>query len=446
MKSEPTIFALASGMGKSAVAVIRISGPKTWNILCAMTTSAPSPRKAALRSIVDPQTAELIDRGLILWFPGPQSFTGEDCAELQVHGSRAVVKALLRSLAAFDGARLALPGEFARRALIHGKMDLIAIEALADLVNAETEQQRRLATLSASGELQGTVETLRHEIVDLMANIETELDFSDEGDLPSDLGAQIGGRILEVEKRLQGLRATHDKAELIRDGLTVLIAGPPNAGKSSLLNSLARRDVAIVSEYAGTTRDLIEVRLDLDGFPVNLIDTAGIRDGLDPIEQEGIKRALTKALSADLVLWLSPIDGPLTEPPEALSQRPLWRVATKIDLDEAGGSTGKSTMVDRAQYSISAKSGNLENLILGLQEFASENMKVEGSQVVANERQLQALDMALEALKGARRPRLPLEFLAEDLRRACFALESLIGKVGVEDLLDSLFTRFCIGK
>lgn len=440
-----TIYALASGSGKAAVAVIRISGPSVASLLRAMIKSIPTPRVAALRPIVEPTSGEIIDHGLVLWFPAPHSFTGEDCAELQIHGSRAAVQAVLRLLGQFPGARLALPGEFARRAFANGKMDLIGIEALGDLIAAETEQQRRLATIGASGSLQQLIGGLRQRIVDLMAIVETDLDFSDEEDRPEDLISQVQKSLAAVQSELEVLRSSHDCSELIRDGLTVLIAGPPNAGKSSLLNSLAKREAAIVSEYAGTTRDIIEVRMDLGGFPVNLIDTAGIRESQDPIEREGIKRALAKSQSADLVLWLVPLDFADVEPPEELLRRPLWRVATKSDLSKQD--VPIELAAEEGEFPLSVKSGlNIELLIERLQAFANENMTLSGSTVLANERQLHAVELALDALADARRVNVPLEILAEDLRRVCFALESLIGKVGVEDILDSLFSRFCIGK
>ena len=250
-------------------------------------------------------------------------------------------------------------------------------------------------------------------------------------------------RLAAIQSELEVLRSSHDRAELIRDGLTVLIAGPPNAGKSSLLNSLARREAAIVSEYAGTTRDIIEVRMDLGGFQVNLIDTAGIRESDDPIEREGIKRALAKSESADLVLWLVPLDFGDVEPPEELLRRPLWRVATKSDLC----TQDVADSPEEGVFPLSVKSGlNIELLIERLHAFADENMTLSGSLVLANERQLHAVELALDALGDARRANIALEILAEDLRRVCFALESLIGKVGVEDILDNLFSRFCIGK
>jgi tRNA modification GTPase len=435
-----TIYALASGIGKSAIAVIRISGPATGAVLRRLTGRMPAARVATVKAISDPSSGELLDQGVVLWFPGPKSFTGEDSAELQIHGSRATVRALLRALSSQPELRLAGPGEFARRALANGKMDLIAIEALGDLIEAETEVQRRLAITASSGVLQDLVERLRRDVIGLMSLIEAELDFSDEGDTPTNLIEKLHGRIPALEATLRTLKSGHERAQLIRDGLTVVIAGPPNAGKSSLLNSLARRDVAIVSEYAGTTRDLIEVRLDLGGFPVNLIDTAGIRESLDPIEQIGISRALARSHQADLVLWLVPVDASDRQPPAELLRRPLWRVTTKIDLLTAPCDVGEDISLSVKQE------GTIQGLIDRLREFADEAMSLDDSAVIANERQRIAADQALDALTDAGKQNLPPELVAENLRRVLFALESLIGKVGVEDVLDHLFSRFCIGK
>ena len=332
LAGSDTIFALSTGVGKSAIAVVRISGPEARPILNIISDARLSPRRTELATIFDPVSREAIDRGIVIWFPGPKSFTGEDCAELQVHGSRAVVAAIARILAALPNVRPAKPGEFTRRALANGKLDLIGAEALVDLVDAETEAQRRLAILQQGGELQRFAERLREEIVDLVVDVETALDFSDELESDAALLSGIEIRRLSIVKQLNLALSNYAQGERIRDGLTVLIAGPPNAGKSSLLNALARRDVAIVSELAGTTRDLIEVKLDLGGYPVNLIDTAGLRVTEDVVEREGRRRAAEKAKSADLLLWLTPSDEPSVSPPLSLDHLPTWPIYTKADL------------------------------------------------------------------------------------------------------------------
>jgi tRNA modification GTPase len=448
-----TIFALASGLGKSAIAVIRLSGPDTARAIAALAGGAPKPRYASVRRIIDPQSSIVIDRGLVLWFPGPESFTGEDSAELQVHGSPAVVSLLLKVLSRMPGLRLAKPGEFARRALENGKLDLVSIEALGDLVEAETEQQRRFAVECASGHLQRAAELWRRVLLESLVLIESELDFSDEQDVSPASRAKIVENCQDILREMMPLAVENPQAERIREGLTVLIAGPPNSGKSTLLNAIAKRDVAIVSERAGTTRDLIEVKLDLGGFPVNLVDTAGIRDSDDPIEQEGVRRALRKSVSCDLVLWLTPVGEPAQSPPDLLRDRPLWTVMTKAD--EAGGdemSVAKSAVAAKGLegeilIEISARTGfHLDELIAEIAGYAKQTMSIEGSLVVANERQRSALCSAVDAIHEALNENAPLEIVSDDLRRAGFYLESLVGKVGVEDVLDEIFARFCIGK
>ena len=295
LEDRSTIFALASGLGKAAIAVIRVSGPSSARAIKALIGQLPLPRQALYRKIIDPDDLRIIDSGLVLWFPGPNSFTGEDSGEFQVHGSLSVVSLLLKVLGRIPGLRLAKPGEFARRALENGKLDLVAIEALGDLIEAETEQQRRLAIDQAGGHLQETVEHWRNDLLDALVMVECDLDFSDEMDAPPASRPKVRVKCDEILRSLAPLTAESFQVERIKEGMTVLIAGPPNAGKSTLLNAITRRDVAIVSERAGTTRDLIEVRLDLGGFPVNLVDTAGIRESDDPIEREGVQRALKKS-------------------------------------------------------------------------------------------------------------------------------------------------------
>ena len=444
LAGSDTIFALSTGVGKSAIAVVRISGPEARLILNIISDARLSPRRTELATIFDPVSREAIDRGIVIWFPGPKSFTGEDCAELQVHGSRAVVAAIARILAALPNVRPAKPGEFTRRALANGKLDLIGAEALVDLVDAETEAQRRLAILQQGGELQRFAERLREEIVDLVVDVETALDFSDELESDAALLSGIEIRRLSIVKQLNLALSNYAQGERIRDGLTVLIAGPPNAGKSSLLNALARRDVAIVSELAGTTRDLIEVKLDLGGYPVNLIDTAGFRVTEDVVEREGLRRAAEKAKSADLLLWLTPSDEPSVSPPLSLDHLPTWPIYTKADL---AVNSGFREAIDADGLSISVLTrDNVDLLIERLKVFAEENMSIEGSVMLANERQRQAIISAHEAIKAAGTPHLAIELVAQELRRACFALEVLLGKVGVDDILDRLFSRFCIGK
>src|SRR6516162_1765127 len=302
--STDTIFALSSGRPPAAIAVVRISGSQSRLALEALTGRVPEPRKVALVSVRDPQSGAAIDQALALWFPGPNSETGEDAAELQLHGGRAVISAVLAALGRLDGFRLAEPGEFTRRAFEHGRIDLTQVEALADLIYAETEAQRRQALDQLRGLLGDRAEAWRERLIEALALVETGIDFVDEGDVPKDLVARAMAIARPLSAEIREALAGADRGERLRDGLWVVIAGPPNAGKSTLLNRLARREAAIVSPYAGTTRDVIEVHLDLNGLPVTLLDTAGIRETHDPVEMEGVRRARDRAAAADLVLWV----------------------------------------------------------------------------------------------------------------------------------------------
>lgn len=312
MTLRPTIFALSSGRVPAAIAVVRISGPRAGDALTALGVKIPEPRKAGLARIRDPQSGEMIDEALALWFPGPRSETGEDVAELQLHGGRAVLAATLAALSRIEGLRPAEAGEFTRRAFENGKLDLTAVEGLADLVGAETEAQRRQALRQMKGALGQRAEDWRARLIQALALIEARIDFSDEADVPEELvrpALEIAGALAaEIGAAL----ADGTRGERLREGLVVAIAGPPNAGKSTLLNRIARREVAIVSPYAGTTRDVIEVHLDLNGWPVTLLDTAGIREAEDPVEVEGVRRARERAAGADLVLWVEDAGGPMS--------------------------------------------------------------------------------------------------------------------------------------
>jgi tRNA modification GTPase len=302
--ASDTIFALSSGRGPAAIAVVRISGPRAGMALTALGVKIPQPRKAGLARVRDPESGEMIDEALVLWFPGPNSETGEDVAELQLHGGRAVIAATLAALGRIEGLRAAEGGEFTRRAFENGKLDLTAVEGLADLVSAETEGQRRQAFRQMKGLLGDRAETWRQRLIQALALVEARIDFSDEADVPEDLVQPALAIANELRDEIALALADGGRGERLREGLVVAIAGPPNAGKSTLLNRIARREVAIVSPYAGTTRDVIEVHLDLGGLPVTLLDTAGIRETDDPVELEGVRRARARAADADLVLWV----------------------------------------------------------------------------------------------------------------------------------------------
>src|SRR5476649_519362 len=328
---EQTIFALSSGLPPSAIAMVRVSGPQAGPALTSLAGKIPSPRMAS-RVLLRDAEGQPIDDAVILWFPGPASATGEDVAEFHVHGGRAVLAGLFASLSAFAEMRAAEPGEFTRRAFENGKLDLTEAEALDDLIHADTDRQRRQALRQLKGLLGDKARDWRAQIIEATALIEVGIDFSDEGDVPAELMAPALVKIKVLLSEIEEVLAAQRQSERLRDGLVVAIAGPPNVGKSTLMNQLARREVAIVSPHAGTTRDIIEVQLDLDGYPVTVIDTAGIRETDDPVEQEGVRRARARAAEADLVLWM--VDAQHEDPPHE-GTVPVWRVRNKIDLEVA---------------------------------------------------------------------------------------------------------------
>src|SRR4051794_40034470 len=300
---DQTIFALSSGRAPSAIAIVRVSGPEAGPVLASLAGKMPSPR-AATRALLKAVDGQPLDDAVVLWFPGPASATGEDVAEFHVHGGRAVLASLFASLSASKNVRPAEPGEFTRRAFENGKLDLTEAEGLDDLIHADTDRQRRQALRQLKGLLGDKARDWRAQIIEASALIEAGIDFSDEGDVPAELIAPALVKVARLAGEIEDVLAAQGRSERLRDGLVVAIAGPPNVGKSTLINQLARRDVAIVSPHAGTTRDVIEVQLDLEGFPVTVIDTAGIRETDDPVEQEGVRRARARAADADLVLWL----------------------------------------------------------------------------------------------------------------------------------------------
>ncbi|SFD60695.1 tRNA modification GTPase [Bosea sp. CRIB-10] len=433
-KAYPTIVALSSGAGRAGVAVVRVSGERVRFAVETIAGSVPEARKAAYRALRDPEGA-VIDHGLVLFFPAPASFTGEDVAEFHIHGSRAVLSRLLSVLTALPGLRLAEPGEFTRRAFEAGKLDLAVVEGLADLIDSETEWQRKQALRQMEGALGQAAAAWRSGLIEAMMLLEAEIDFSDEGDVSGPLIVEAVARAQGVLGSLQVALGSFSAGERVREGFVVVLAGPPNAGKSSLLNALARRDVAIVSPIAGTTRDAIEVRLDLGGIPVLLVDTAGLRDSVDEIEAEGVRRARQKAAQADLVLRLRPPDS---VPEREESGATEISVATKLDL---GGRARPG------EIGVSAMTGvGLPELIELIASRLGKLGQTEPA-LVTRERQRVALADAAAAIERAAllshdHP----ELMAEELRLAVRGLERLIGKVDVEDVLDSLFSGFCIGK
>src|SRR5262245_29400954 len=491
--TRETIYALSSGRPPAAIAVVRISGPRAGGALKALMGKIPDPRKAALARVRG-RDGETIDQALALWFPGPHSETGEDVAELQLHGGHAVVAAVFAALSQVEGLRPAEAGEFTRRAFENGKLDLTAVEGLADLVMAETEGQRRQAFRQMTGALRDRSEDWRTQLIQALALVEARIDFSDEADVPQDLVTPA----LQIARSLEGdiasVLAAGNRGERLREGLVVAIAGPPNAGKSTVINRIAKREVAIVSPYAGTTRDVIEVHLDLHGLPVTLLDTAGIRETDDPVEREGVARACVRAAAADLILWVVETadairvgDDGETNPVAHLSssecqRTPAWLVRNKIDLQHGVSqrneqkiqskgksepnvrvnkplrNVGKKALTEKneieftfneSEFNISAKTGEgFDTLLDALAQHAKRFLAGAESALVTRERHRLALQDARAALRRALAPDLSSrdDLLAEELRLAARALGRLTGRVDVDDILDVIFRDFCIGK
>ncbi|MGC1180713.1 MAG: tRNA uridine-5-carboxymethylaminomethyl(34) synthesis GTPase MnmE [Methyloceanibacter sp.] len=439
-KSADTICALSSGAGRAGVAVIRISGLASSAVLGELCGALPAPRRASLCKLKHPRSGEVLDRGLVLWLPAPASFTGEDMAELHVHGGRAVVASVVGAVLGVEGVRLAEAGEFAARAFENGKLDLTEVEGLADLINAETEAQARQALAQAEGGARILYERWREEIVKAQALTEAGLDFADEADVAANVGGladTIAAKLLAaISRQLQDRRG-----ERVRDGFRIVIAGPPNAGKSSLLNALAHRDVAIVAEEAGTTRDAIEVHLDLAGLPVIVTDTAGLREAEGAVEAEGVRRAIARAEGADLVLWLVDATAPQWEAPAALirANAALIRVLNKVDLV-------KSLQIANG-VALSAKTGEgMAKLVELLSERAQEGLAGSEPAIITRARHRAELEAAALALQRVRAERGGPELKAEELRIAAWHLGRLTGRIDVEEVLGAIFAEFCIGK
>ncbi len=433
MTAGATIYALSSGAPPAALAIIRISGPDAGSALTALAGRLPDARRASLRTLRHPGSGEILDQAVILWFPGPGTATGEDLAELHLHGGRAVVRAVEAALAGIHGLRRAEPGEFTRRAFLNGRMDLAEAEGLSDLLVAETEAQRVAAIRMASGHLSRQVETWRLEVLRLSALVEAELDFSDEDDVGDDVADTVGEGIGALAREIDTALA-RPRAERLRDGIRVVLAGPPNAGKSTLLNALLQREAAIVSDIAGTTRDVIEVPVALDGIPFVLTDTAGLRDeAAEMIESIGIARAQDAIAAADIVLWLG-CEGEAPDHPQ------LWQIEAQIDRSDVPRETGHG-----ARHRLSAQTGQgLEGLVGDLVATARDLLPA-SDDVALNARQHRLLSDCATALHAAHdQPDLLLR--AEGLRLARHALDQLLGRAHVEDMLDALFGAFCIGK
>ncbi len=400
----------------------------------------PVPR-IATRALLHDSNHQPIDDAVVLWFPGPASATGEDVAEFHVHGGRAVLSAMFDAIGSLGNVRPAEPGEFTRRAFENGKLDLTEAEGLDDLIHADTDRQRRQALRQLKGLLGDRARDWRERIIAASALIEAGIDFSEEGDVPAELVAPALERIRALHDEIKEVLAGQGQSERLRDGLVVAIAGPPNVGKSTLINQLAKREVAIVSPHAGTTRDVIEVQLDLDGYPVTVIDTAGIRETDDPVEQEGVRRARARAAEADLVLWLA--DSGVAKAGHG-GTAPTWLVRNKIDLVRAQSGEGGST----PEFRISAARGDgLSELIAALVGFAHDYFGTSEGGLISRTRQRGLLQETVDALQRS----IDVvgqgeELAAEELRGAATALGRLLGRVDVEDILDVIFREFCVGK
>jgi tRNA modification GTPase len=441
-----TIFALSSGHGRAGVAVIRISGGMARTVLERMAPPLPKPRFAAFRHVRHALTGERLDQALVLWLPGPNSETGEDMAELHVHGSWAVIQDTLASLGGIDGCRLAAPGEFARRAFEAGKLDLTGVEGLADLIEAETSAQRRQALQQAEGALRHLYDGWRQQLTAAAALLAAAIDFSDESDVGADAARRARDEVEALQRTIRSHLDDGHRGEIVRQGFQVVLAGPPNAGKSSLLNALARRDAAIVSDEPGTTRDVIEVKLDIGGLPVVVSDTAGIREVTGKVEQEGIRRTLGRAKEADLVLWVTDGAAPAVAPPAMLlecADRVLM-VVNKVDL--LGSRPPRPLPAGAAAVSALTGSG-LDALTRSIGSIAATRTGGAEAPPLTQARHRQHLESCCAALDSfLSSPLDDIELRAEDLRRAALALGRLTGSIDVEDVLGEIFSRFCIGK
>ena len=443
-----TVFALASGAGRAGIAVVRLSGRDSAGVCRALTGELPPPRQARLLAIRDPKGSEPIDHGLVLWFPGPASFTGEDVLELHVHGGPAVLTALFEALQSLENVQPAEPGAFTRRAFLNGKMDLTAAEGLADLVAAETRQQARQAKRQMDGDLGRFYGTWHERLLRALSLLEAEIDFAPEEEVPDDLLTDVLPELAALATEVERHLADGQRGERLRSGLRVALVGPPNAGKSSLLNRLARRDVAIVTDMPGTTRDVLETPLDLGGYPVVLTDMAGLRSSDDPVERIGIERAHAEAEGADVKLAL--FDGaawPDVDPEtRSLIDDDTVVVLNKADLLETGD---RHDIGGREALLLSCHRGDgMDRLVQRLAELAAGAMMLGDTPVLTRARHRQALLEVAEALaridQVTEAPELAL--IAEDLRIAMQALGRITGRVGVEDVLDRIFSSFCIGK
>ena len=442
-----TIYALSSGPGISGLAVIRVSGPETKRIIENLTNSPPpKPRYATLKKFSKINTNELIDEGILLWFPGPQSYTGEDMAEFHVHGSRAVIEAIHTAISKIGDCRLAEPGEFTKIAFQNGKINLLKAESISDLISAETEMQRQQAIKIMSGKSSEKFNDLRNRLLKILSNVEAKIDFPEE-DLPDEIIKNIKIESKKIKEEIQKILSDNKVGELIREGFKIAIVGPANAGKSSLLNFLSNRDVAIVSEIAGTTRDVIEVHLNLDGYPVIISDTAGIRDSKDEIERKGVKLALKKAENSDLnIILIEPKNADFTGFLNDLVNEKGLIVVNKSDLGIE--KIDQDIKKYKPIYLSVKEEKNLDVLIKAIKEKLKKKFIKSDDILITRERHRQNLEQCVFHLNNFEQKNSVEEFdkAAEDLRLATRHLGTIVGKVDVEEILGSIFSDFCIGK
>jgi len=440
-----TIYALSSGPGISGVAVIRISGKETSRILKLVTKKdLPKPRVATVKKIICPNNMELIDEGIVLWFPGPESYTGEDMAELHIHGSKAVIDAIHKALADTKKCRIAEPGEFTKIAFQNGKINLLKAESISDLISSETEIQRKQAINIMTGKSSEVYNSMREKLVKALSSIEAKIDFPDE-DLPEKIIEEIKKNVDHVIKKIQKILNDQKVGERIREGFKIAIVGPTNAGKSSLLNHLSNRDVAIVSEIAGTTRDVIEVHLNIDGYPVIASDTAGIRKSKSEIEKKGIKLALKKAEEADLnLIVIEPKNLHFTGFLKDLIKPNSILVINKCDLEEVR-LTEQMKKLNHVIISVKNNT-NIENLIIKIKSKLKGKFIKNEEILITRERHRQNLEQCLQSLINFKNQNDDFDKAAEDLRLATRHLGMIVGKVDVEEILSSIFNDFCIGK
>ena len=442
-----TIFALSSGPGIAGVSIVRVSGSETQKVIQLLTNKKlPSPRVATLRKFNKISTSELIDEGILLWFPGPESYTGEDMAEIQVHGSKAVIDALYTSILSIENCRLAEPGEFTKLAFQNGKINLLKAESVADLISAETEIQRQQAIKIMNGKSADQFNFLREKLLKILSHVEAKIDFPDE-DLPNDILKEIKKNLDEVLINIKKILDDQKVGERIREGFKIAILGPTNAGKSSLLNHLSNRDVAIVSEIAGTTRDVIETHLNIDGYPVIVSDTAGIRESKNEIEKKGIKLSLNRAEEADLKLVVIDVKKlDFTDILKGLLEENAILVINKSDLLE-GDINPEIKKINHVLISIK-ENLNIDELILKIKDNLKNKFITSDDIFITRERHRQHLKQCLDHLENFNKKNESEDFdkAAEDLRLATRHLGMIVGKVDVEEILGSIFNDFCIGK